>query len=282
VLHTAGEANYYKFELEKNEKLTTNLLIPISEKDKFLPGIVIIGPGIPDIGNVPSYIEIPNGSHVMAIYGKMPDKAYYEPFTPASSYLLIDTEINVNEKGTYYIAVFDNTSGGKYSLAIGYIEEFTATEWLFIPFNLISIHLWEGQNIIFLFAPLVLTIIIGFIIIIWKRSDVIRHLPAWIGIPAGLLCLGSGFLTLTQMFYALSIAPDLIALVTIIFAFIPIILGYVIIRILLKNTEKIKKTQRIILFICGAFGLVFWAGYIIGPVLSIITAALPFRQVFKK
>jgi hypothetical protein len=280
-LHTPGEANYYKFDLDQNARLTANILIPVSEKDTFLPGLIIMGPGITDQGTTPSFVQVPNGTHIMVIEGKMPNNAYYEPFTPASSYKLIDVDMNVTEKGTYYVAVFDSSSGGKYSLAIGYKEEFTMSEWLFIPFNLISIHLWEGQNIVFLFGPLFLTILIGIILIVWKRRQVFNHLPAWTGIPGGLLCLGSGLLTLTQMFYALSIAPDMIALVTLMFALIPIILGYVILWIILKNTEKMTTTQRVALVICGALGLVFWAGFLIGPILAILTACLPFKAILK-
>ena len=275
-LHTAGEANYYKFELEKNAHLTANLLIPIAEKDRFLPGLIIMGPGVPNNGTAPSYVQIPNGTHVMVIEGKMPSKASYEPFTPASSYFLVDVEMNVTEKGTYYLVVFDSSSGGKYSLAIGYKEEFTVSEWLLIPFSLMSIHLWEGQNIMLLFAPVFLTILLGVILIVWKRRHVLNHLPAWTGVAAGLLCLGSGLLTLTQMFYALSISPDMIALVTLMFVLIPIILGYVILRMFLKSTEKMTARQRVVLVICGSLGLVFWAGFIIGPVLAIMTAFLPF------
>ncbi len=282
-LHTSGEANYYKFDMEQNAHLTANVLIPIDEKDVFLPGLIVMGPGVPDQGTPPpSYVQVPNGTHVMVIQGKQPQKPSYEPFTPASSYMVIDVEMNVTQKGTYYLAVFDSSSGGKYSLAIGYKEEFTVGEWLLIPFNLISIHLWEGQNIILLLAPLYLTIILGLALIIWKRPQTFHHLPAWAGIPAGLLNLGSGLVTLTQMVYALSLAPDMIALVTLIFAVVPLLLGYVILRTFLKNPEKITKTQRGVLVICGALGLVVWAGFIVGPVLAIVAAFLPFTVLMKK
>jgi hypothetical protein len=83
------------------------------------------------------------------------------------------------------------------------------------------------------------------------------------------------------MLYALSIAPDMIALVTLMFALIPIILGYVILRTLLKKIENLKKTQRVVLVICGALGLVFWAGFLIGPILAILTACIPFKAILK-
>ena len=74
----------------------------------------------------------------------------------------------------------------------------------------------------------------------------------------------------------------MIAVVTLIFAVVPIILGYVILRTFLKNTEKITRTQRVVLVICGALGLVVWAGFIVGPVLTILTAFLPFIVILKK
>jgi hypothetical protein len=76
-LHTAGDANYYKFDLDQNARLSANLLIPVTEKDTFLPGLIIMGPGITDQGTAPSFIQIPNGTHVMVIGGKMPNNAYY-------------------------------------------------------------------------------------------------------------------------------------------------------------------------------------------------------------
>jgi hypothetical protein len=274
-LHTAGEANYYKFNLSQGSHLTANVLIPLSEKGVFLPNLAIMGPGVPDQGALPNYVQVPNGSHVMVMNGTLPSKPGYEPFTPACSYMVANIEMNVTAPGTYYLVVFDEQSGGRYSLAIGYIEEFTVSEWLMIPLDVLSIHLWEGQNPMFLFAPLVLTIIIGAVLIVWKRPSMFRRLVVWTGIPAGLLLLGSGFLTLTQMVYALFFAPDLIALVTLLFVILPIIIGYFVLRIFLKGGEKFRLRQRVILVVFGVIGLIIWGGFLVGPILCFITALLP-------
>jgi len=134
---------------------------------------------------------------------------------------------------------------------------------------------------VFLFVPLILTFIIGMIILVWKRLKVFQYIPSWTGIPAGFLCVGTGFITLTQMFYALSIAPDITVIVTLMFALIPIILGYVILRILFKNLEKLKIGNRVVLVVCGVLGLFFWAGFLIGPLLTIFTALLPSKTILK-
>jgi len=46
---------------------------------------------------------------------------------------------------------------GKYGIAIGYKEEFTLSEWLLIPIDVINIHQWEGQSLILILMPLLLS-----------------------------------------------------------------------------------------------------------------------------
>jgi predicted Zn-dependent peptidase len=56
--------------------------------------------------------------------------------------------VTVPQDGDYYLAVY-GPEGGNYSLAPGYVEEFTVAEWLQIPWSVISIHRWEGQSLAF-------------------------------------------------------------------------------------------------------------------------------------
>ena len=63
-------------------------------------------------------------------------------------------------EGNYYIAVY-GPGGGKYSLAPGFQEQFTPSEWLQIPWSVVSIHLWEGQSPWVIFAPMILVVIGG-------------------------------------------------------------------------------------------------------------------------
>jgi hypothetical protein len=65
-------------------------------------------------------------------------------------------------------------------------------------------------------------------------------------------------------------------IVTLIFAFIPAILGVWILRIA-RSTFPLSKQNRFSLGIIGLLGLLFWAGLIIGPVIAFVAALVPER-----
>ncbi len=96
----------------------------------------------------------------MVIPGETPGTPSYEAFTPQPIYEVARFNVTVPQDGDYYIAVY-GPEGGKYSLAPGYIEEFTVDEWLLIPWSVVSIHLWEGQSPAYIFAPLIVVLIGG-------------------------------------------------------------------------------------------------------------------------
>jgi hypothetical protein len=78
------------------------------------------------------------------------------------------------------------------------------------------------------------------------------------------------------MFIALSattVAAE--ALITLIFAILPIVLGLLALRISIRNQGKIGVRQRVYLIIIGVVALFLWAGIFIGPILAIITALMP-------
>ena len=108
----------------------------------------------------PARRPFPAGSGAMVIQGKSPGKPSYEPFSPQPIYEAGRFNVTVPVDGDYYIVVYGPTEG-KYSLAPGFLEQFTAAEWLLIPFSVITIHLWEGQSLWFVFAPMILIVIGG-------------------------------------------------------------------------------------------------------------------------
>ena len=120
-----------------------------------------MGPGIRSQETIPAYVEMPEGAGVMVVAGKRPGQAIYEPFTPDSHYEIADVDINISIDGTYYVAVYNPFQGGKYGFAIGYQEEFEVDEWILVPVNVIRIHLWEGQSLAFILAPMVAIVVIG-------------------------------------------------------------------------------------------------------------------------
>jgi hypothetical protein len=270
------DADYYRFDMEKGQKLHLMLFTP---DNTFTPGLAIMGPGITSQGTIPAFIDIPNGSGVMAVAGKIPAKASYEPFTPARIYERIVIDMDVNADGPYYVAVFEPSAKGRYGLAVGYREEFEVFEWISVPLDVIAIHQWEGQSLGFILAPMLAIIAIGFGFLIWqreKRGYAPQSLSGWIASVAAFSYLGSGAMMLIQMVIALG-HTDLPSsvIITVLLALLPIIAGIALLYISMKAKSGSEMKARVTMAILGIVGLFIWAGLIIGPVLVILASVLP-------
>jgi uncharacterized membrane protein YidH (DUF202 family) len=279
-LHEGGEAQYYRFEASENQTILIMLHKSTSLEDEtFLPSFALMGPNITSQGTAPDYLEIPQDAGVMVVEGVQPAQAVYEPFSPGTLYRLAETELPAPSTGTYYVAVFEPSRGGHYNLAIGYREEYSLTEWILIPINLLAVYQWEGQSLFTILSPLVLTLAIGAGLIVWRRRTTAnpRTLFAWLAAFIGLLFIGTCMNTLYQMILSLqqsSLVPE--AAVTIIFITIPLILGIFTIRLSLKKAE-VSARARIYLAILGIIALFTWTGLLVGPALALITCLLPKR-----
>ncbi|MDH5688493.1 MAG: hypothetical protein OEZ48_11625 [Candidatus Bathyarchaeota archaeon] len=277
-LHEGGEAQYYRLDLEEGDRLRAMLYVPISENSDFMPNLIVMGLGISSEDTVPAYVEVPDGAGTMLVTAQRSAQPSYEPFTPSSYYYLASMDQEISLTGTYYVAVYEESQGGRYGLAIGYREEFGIDEWILVPIDTIGIHQWEGQSLEFILAPILATFVIGLSVAIWKRTPMSRAAFYWTGISAGLLYVGSGVTILTQMILALSTStPDFSALLTLIFVMLPILLGAAILRIVAKKRKSITKRSRLFLALLGLSGLFAWAGLIIGPILSVLTSILPVK-----
>jgi len=281
-LHEGGEAQYYRFNITEGQKIHIMLFKSTrSEEREFLPSFVLMGSGISEQGDVPDYVEKPLDARTFVANGEQPAQATFEPFSPSNFYSLADLALNAPATGTYYIAVFESTMGGHYGLAVGDRESYTLGEWILIPFNLLSIYQWEGQSVIFVFAPMILTLLIGVGLMIWrsKKKKTPRTLHGWIGSIAGLLFIGSGATILFQLTFSLTKAPlgSEVAITTV-FALIPILLGIGTLRLSWTAERKTDLKSRIYLVVLGVAALFAWAGLIIGSALAIIASALPRRS----
>jgi len=276
-LHEGGEAQYYKFDLSQNERLLVQLFVPTSEESSFLPNLAVMGPGIASQDALPEYVETVEGDGIILLEGQRSSSPTYEPFTPSSFYELASLDQEASAGGTYHVAVFEPSQGGHYGLAIGYREQYELDEFIRIPIDVIGIHQWEGQSLLLILAPLIVTLVIGFAILVLKRPITLRTLFGGIGVFAGLLYLGSAFMTLTQMILALTTAAaDLSAVLTAVFIIIPILLAIAIFRLTI-NRKQITYRSRVFVAIIGVLGLFAWAGLIAGPILALLTSLLPIK-----
>jgi hypothetical protein len=271
-LRDGGIANYFEFEMEQGQRLRLSLFTP--RESAFTPGLVVMGPGIEPQGTVPEFVTVPEGLGARVIEGQRPERWSYEPFTPSTLYELADLDTIVTAAGTYYVAVYEPTNGGRYGLAVGYREEFSLLEWIRVPLDVIGVHRWEGQSLAFILAPMLAIVIMGFALLFWQRRTLSP--PGWLGCLAAFLYIGSGGITLTQMGIALSLAPMTAAVVvTLIFALLPLIAGILLLRLALRIHVPVAAKERVAIAVLGIIGFFIWAGLVVGPILALLTSILP-------
>ncbi len=275
-IHEPGEARYYRLELEKDQILRASLFVP--NKSSFVPDLIIVGPGLESSGTLPDSISIPERDNYVVLEGTLNDPEY-EPFTPASYYYLADFEKEVEKTDNYYVIVSESSNEGNFGLAIGKEERYGIIEWIRVPLDIISVRQWEGQPLIYFFLPMILTIVLGFTLLLFfekRESERSNTILGWLVISAGLLYLGSGMMKFVEMGIATSKAGlNPLIFVTIIFASLPVILGYFTILKGMELNKDIDLKSRIQLLAYGILALFIWAGFILGSIIIVLASILP-------
>lgn len=274
VLYTAlprgSEAQYYRFPMEAGQVLSGSIMVP--GPGTMVPDLAIICPGITPSGDLPPFLTVPPGSAAMVIRGQAPEQPSYEPFTPQPVYEVARFSVPVAENGSCYIAVFGST-GGKYSLAPGFREEFTPAEWLLIPWSVIAIHLWEGQHPLMILAPMII-VLAGGSAALWflQKRRGLRITPVrLLVLAAGLLFIGGAAMTALQIIHTVSATGyDPGVFLTLFFTGIPFALGLAALQAGRRDAgpDSSRRTG-MTLIVVGLLGLLFWGGLIIGPVLAL-------------
>ncbi|MFX1369801.1 MAG: hypothetical protein ACFFAY_14490 [Promethearchaeota archaeon] len=280
-IHNHDEAQYFTFEMGAGTRLRMTLMIPTEfVSTSFRPTLVLMGHGLTNSSNVSDHledhIEIPSDVGIV-VFDEALMHPEYEGFTPSSFYLLESVDIIVPETGDYYLAVYDETSHGRYAITIGYVESFTFDEWLLVPINVIGIHLWEGQNLFLILAPILITVPLG-IIFIYRRQEEgsrISNPFTWIGFAGSLLIVGSGILMFHQMIVAaLNVPINAQAVITAIFAMLPILMGYFGLRIGIRLDRNATTSDGMKMILVAVLSLFVWGGLLLGPALLVVVGVL--------
>ncbi len=281
VLNSDGDPQYYTFNISTGQTIHVLMYKSLrSEDTNFNPTLVLLGRSVNSTGDVPSKITVPTEYNAQLIHPTTPQPSY-EPFSPGVLAYVTDSTIDHAASGQYYLVVYEassNPAGGHYGLAIGDRETYTIDEWVLIPYNLISIYQWEGQSLAIVLAPMITTMIIGIILVVWqqrRQHDLVNPM-AWLASIAGLTFLGTAASTLFQLaFCATHVSVGLEVLITLIFAIVPLIIGVLTLRLALSNSQVSSTRKRIYLVILGVAALFIWAGLIIGPILAFASALIP-------
>jgi hypothetical protein len=216
----------------------------------------------------------------VVVPGERPERARYEPFAPSANYHTADVDRVVETDRTYLVAVYESENlSGQVGVALGYSEEFSPTEYVMVPFDLVQTRLWAGQHPVVLAAPWLLTLLAA-VPLVRRRWDETWNSPVVRGVlvATGLLVLGSAVSTAAQMALALAkTGPTAGALVTAAFVVVPLVCGAWILAIALRDELAVPLRTRLGLAVAGLATLVTWAGFVVGPVLLVALAVLPER-----
>jgi len=280
-LNSDGDAQYYTFNVTAGQRIRVTMFKSMRPEDAtFNPRLVIIGPNVVAQGDIPTKITIPSGSNARLVSQTQPTPTY-EPFSPSTFTGLADETLDTPTPDTYYLVVYEQSdapTGGHYGLAIGDRETYTIHEWILIPFNLMTIYQWEGQSLLLVLTPMIAALIVGIVLITlrFRKQRNLANPMAWLGAIAGLTFMGTAATTLYQMLAAATrVAVGAEALITLIFAIVPLAIGLVTLRLSIKDSNKASVKKRIYYIILGFAALFIWAGLIIGPILAILATVMP-------
>lgn len=273
-----GQAKYYRLTLDDGQRLQFGAFTPSSSE--FTPSVVLMSESLNRTDQVPSGVSVPKGIGAVVFEGEHPDAATYEPFTPSANFHTVSVDQTVEEGGVYLLAVYaPRNASGPVGVTIGYEEEFSPIEYLTVPFDLVRIHLWEGQHPLVVAGPWIVTLLGGTALLRVRRHTdwtipMIRN--GLIG--AAMLVFGTGVSALVQMGIALtSIGPTAGMLVTAVFVAVPAVCGAWALRYALRDELVLGFRTRIGLAVAGAASLVTWAGFIVGPAVLLLAAVVPER-----
>ncbi|MFC2050977.1 hypothetical protein ACFLTN_07380 [Chloroflexota bacterium] len=280
ALEHPDKGDYYKLTVSSGDKIQVSLITPDNpSKSGFMPSFALLIPGLTQKDSVPTYIEVPAGYGAIVVNGTNPQEATYEAFSPGWFYEVAKLTMNAPADGIYYIVVFDNAhKTGNYGLPVGYIEEFTPTEWVMIPYNVHVTYTWEGQNQFVTLLPIILVLIIGGIIFYWrnKKGMAPKGISKWLAAFAGLMFLGTAASIIYQMLLTFSVTGATgEAVFTFLFVTISTLLGTVTLLYAVRNKPALTLWRRVALFAMGVIALFVWSGLYLGPALAILAALVP-------
>ena len=127
-----NEAKFYSFDAKHGDSFYASIVIPkISGLEEYSPTLVLVGPGI--FENDPISFDTQLGAEKYYFDGKFPGREFYEHFGQVSYWERQEVKTEIIADGQYYIVVMDEKNqSGKYSLAIGTIEDFTGEDFFTI------------------------------------------------------------------------------------------------------------------------------------------------------
>jgi hypothetical protein len=128
----ASETKFYVFDAEEGDSFYASIVIPKLEGlENYSPSIILMNDEMFNGENIPSNIE--SNIQKFLYEGDYPGNEFYEPFGQVTYWERQEVKTTIPEDGQYFILVLDEKNqNGKYSLAIGTIEDFSGSDFFTI------------------------------------------------------------------------------------------------------------------------------------------------------
>ena len=127
-----NEAKFYSFDAKQGDSFYASIVVPkIDGLEKYSPTLVLMNAAV--FENSHTFFESQLNTEKFLYEGKFPGNEFYEPFGQVTYWERQEIKTEIPADGKYFIVVVDEKNQkGKYSLAIGTIEDFSAGDFFTI------------------------------------------------------------------------------------------------------------------------------------------------------
>jgi len=174
----AGETKFYSFEAKKGDSFYASIVIPkMQGLEEYSPTIVLVNPISFDYQN--NSFESQSNVEKYPYEGGFPGIEFYEPFGQVTYWQRQEINKTIPSDGQFFIVVMDEKNQiGKYSLAVGKIEDFSWSDFFTIlPKAWFDTKLFVNDYtaITIFFAAFGGIVLIPVTIIIRKKNKILKN-----------------------------------------------------------------------------------------------------------
>ena len=126
------ETKFYTFDAKKGDSFYASIVIPkLDGLENYSPSLILMNDDLYQ-GNMPTN-NLESSVQKFLYQGDYPGNEFYEPFGQVTYWERQEVNTIIPEDGQYFILVLDEKNqSGKYSLAIGTIEDFSGADFFTI------------------------------------------------------------------------------------------------------------------------------------------------------
>jgi hypothetical protein len=169
-----NEAKFYSFDGIQGDSFYASIVIPkIEGLENYSPTMLLVNPG--NIQNHNGFLESQNNIEKFLYEGNFPSNEFYEPFGQVTYWERQEINTILPTDGKYFIVVLDEKNQkGKYSLAIGTIEDFSGENM----FLILPQSWWDTKIFVNDYVSIIILFFIIMILIVSISFGVKRKIKA--------------------------------------------------------------------------------------------------------